>query len=451
VGRGRVKLRRAARGESRPALGLCYLRRVRPSVKGIVLLGAASLFLGASPGCPAAAAGDEGPLFALSSPRFAADLATSLDTTGAATLQVAIQVAYTECQFVRVGAGLGAALEFLVVVSDGGRQVAGDAWEERFVVATFDETKEGTLRVATARSFRVRPGKYKVKVQVRDSNSGLTSEAERPLEIVGLGKDALGLGDLVFGECVADSAAGGFAFVRNAARRFGGDLHRFCVRSTILDLRPGGAEHGYRVAFRVTDEDGADVASGDTSLAAGAREFTLRPSLAGLFLGSYTLTLTVEEGGRKWRAAGTFEIETVTVPTGRQWATLVEILEYVAEPGEMEPLRKAEAPEERERLWREFWARRDPSPDTPRNEALVEFMQRVRFANAQFAGLGPGWRTDQGRIYIRYGPPDQVEDITATQGSPPLQIWQYVNQNLRFIFADRDGFGRYYLVNESGR
>ena len=61
---------------------------------------------------------------------------------------------YTECQFVRVPAGFGAGLEFLLLVRDGhGRQVAGDAWEERFVVATFAETKEGTARVAVARTF----------------------------------------------------------------------------------------------------------------------------------------------------------------------------------------------------------------------------------------------------------------------------------------------------------
>jgi GWxTD domain-containing protein len=418
-------------------------------MRGLLLLGAASLLLCASPARSTATASVEGPLFSVTPPRFAADLSTSLDTTGAATLLVEIQLPYTECQFVRVGAGLGAALEFLVVVRDaGGRQVAGDAWEERFVVATFDETKEGSSRVGASRSFRLPPGKYKVRVQVRDSNSGVASEAERPLAVAGLAKGGLGLGDLVFGECVRDSSGGADVFARNAARRYTGELFRFCVRSTVLDLRPGGEARAYRLRYRVSDESGGDVLGGDTLLAAGTRQFTLRPDVSGLFLGSYALVVTVEEGGRKWRAEGGFEIETVTAPTGRQWPTLLEILEYVADPGELEPLRKAEAPEERERLWQQFWARRDPSPDTPRNEALLEFMRRVRSANAQFSGAGPGWRTDQGRVYIRHGSPDQVEDIPATQNSPPLQIWHYLSPHRRFIFADRSGFGRYELVTE---
>jgi GWxTD domain-containing protein len=421
-------------------------------MRELLLLGVASLLFGALPARSAPTAEVEGPLFAVAPPRFAADLSTSIDSTGATTLLVEIQLPYTECQFVRAGAGFGAALEFLVVVRDGGgRQVAGDAWEERFLVATFDETKEGTLQAGTRRSFRLRPGKYKLRVQVRDANSGMASQAERTLAVVGLGKGALGLGDLVFGEWAPDSAGGGDGFVRNAARRYTGDLRRFCVRCSILDLGEGGGTRPYRLRYEITDESGAEMAKGDTLLAAGTRQFTLRPDVSGLFLGSYRLAMTIEEGDRKWRAVSDFEIEAVTAPSGRQWASLVEILEYIADPGEVAPLRRAEAPEERERLWRQFWARRDPTPDTPRNETLLEFVRRVRFANAQFAGMGPGWRTDQGRIYIRYGSPDQIEDIPATQDNPPLQVWQYLSQNHRFVFADRHGFGRYELVSEDAR
>jgi GWxTD domain-containing protein len=198
----------------------------------------------------------------------------------------------------------------------------------------------------------------------------------------------------------------------------------------------------------VRDEDDESRVEGDTVLAAGAtRGFLLRPDLSGLSIGSYVLELSVEEGKRRWRTESDFEVEVVSAPQGRDWDTFLEILDYVASRPEMQALRAAQTPAERSRLWDEFWARRDPTPGTSRNEALFEFMRRVRYANTQFAGLGPGWRTDQGRIYIRYGAPDQIEDISATPTSPPLQVWHYLTANRRFVFADRYGFGRYELVS----
>jgi hypothetical protein len=72
----------------------------------------------------------------------------------------------------------------------------------------------------------------------------------------------------------------------------------------------------------------------------------------------------------------------------------------------------------------------------------------VRYANTHFSGqTGAGWRTDQGRVYIRYGAPDQIEDRPATFQEPPLQIWHYFALNQRFVFADREGFGRFELVS----
>ena len=59
-------------------------------------------------------------------------------------------------------------------------------------------------------------------------------------------------------------------------------------------------------------------------------------------------------------------------------------------------------------------------------------------------------RTDQGRVYIRHGAPDQVEDRPATFYDPPYQIWHYYELNRRYVFADREGFGRYELVYPTG-
>ena len=45
-----------------------------------------------------------------------------------------------------------------------------------------------------------------------------------------------------------------------------------------------------------------------------------------------------------------------------------------------------------------------PNPSTPENEFKQSFFERVRYANENYGVLEPGWRSDRGRLYIKYGP-----------------------------------------------
>ena len=65
--------------------------------------------------------------------------------------------------------------------------------------------------------------------------------------------------------------------------------------------------------------------------------------------------------------------------------------------------------EERDQFIEQFWLRRDPTPDTVENEYKEEHYRRIAYANEHFAAGVQGWRTDRGRIYIMYGPPDEIE------------------------------------------
>jgi GWxTD domain-containing protein len=65
--------------------------------------------------------------------------------------------------------------------------------------------------------------------------------------------------------------------------------------------------------------------------------------------------------------------------------------------------------DEREQFVEQFWLRRDPTPETAENEYKEEHYRRIAYANDHFASGIPGWKTDRGRIYIRFGPPDDIE------------------------------------------
>ena len=66
-----------------------------------------------------------------------------------------------------------------------------------------------------------------------------------------------------------------------------------------------------------------------------------------------------------------------------------------------------------------FWARRDPTLNTPRNEFREEFLQRVRYADASFAEKRRrGALSDRGQVYILLGPPEAGTRESMTISGP---------------------------------
>jgi GWxTD domain-containing protein len=122
--------------------------------------------------------------------------------------------------------------------------------------------------------------------------------------------------------------------------------------------------------------------------------------------------------------------------------------------------------EEREQFVEQFWLRRDPSPDTVENEYKEEHYRRIAYANQHFASGIPGWRTDRGRIYITWGPPDQRDEHpsggmyqrTPEEGGGststfPFEIWRYrhldgVDDDINLEFLDTTMSGEYRLTND---
>ena len=90
---------------------------------------------------------------------------------------------------------------------------------------------------------------------------------------------------------------------------------------------------------------------------------------------------------------------------------LNEDVTYIITDEERSAFLRLQTDEEREQFIESFWLRRDPTPDTLENEFEEEHYRRIAYANEHFASGIPGWKTDRGRIYITYGPPDESKII----------------------------------------
>lgn len=120
--------------------------------------------------------------------------------------------------------------------------------------------------------------------------------------------------------------------------------------------------------------------------------------------------------------------------------------------------------EERESFIENFWQRRNPDQDSPENTFKEEHYRRIAYANEHYASGIPGWKTDRGRIYITWGPADEVTshpsggsyDRPAEEGGGetttyPFEDWRYrylegIGENVEIEFVDPSGSGEYHLT-----
>jgi len=125
---------------------------------------------------------------------------------------------------------------------------------------------------------------------------------------------------------------------------------------------------------------------------------------------------------------------------------IIGIMSYLVPYSEIKNLSKLEE-EDLFTFVTEYWKSKDPTLNTKRNELLEEINNRISYANAQFSVMGKGWKSDMGKIYIIYGPPESNDRHYNAEFSYSYEIWYY-SSGRKFIFSDRRNFGELKLVNE---
>ena len=146
----------------------------------------------------------------------------------------------------------------------------------------------------------------------------------------------------------------------------------------------------------------------------------------------------------------------------RKW--LNEDVAWIITDEEKAAFKRLQTDEEREQFIENFWLRRDPTPDTVENEFKEEHYRRIAYANERFASGIPGWKTDRGQIYIKYGPPDEIDDHSSggfyerppeegggETSTFPFQIWRYryldgIGNNVMIEFVDTTMSGEFRMT-----
>lgn len=332
----------------------------------------------------------------------------------------------------------------------------------------------------------VLPGRYRIVVTVRDSVSGRTATAET--EVVGFAA-APPVSDLLLASEMRVVATGDTISMPGEVGR--GNVRFITSPDLTLDgLRPNlaflleaytASEAAATTRLEIRNRAGTEtvyrLAPFEQTIPAGGGVIRGHFSLEGIPEGDYQVLATVTIAGQVTERLGTFSVGSLDVAMARSIASRnaqrgideayfaalseeeldasAEVLEVIAKPSELAVYKSsgdgALTVSAKRQFLVQFWAERDLDKATPANETRLAFYDAIEYANQNYQEAGrnarPGWKTDRGRIFVRYGRPDDRVPFPAANRAPGFEIWRYTQGRMRFfIFADPNNFGAFRLI-----
>lgn len=374
-------------------------------------------------------------------PRFQVDAGSLLGTRGP-EVAVAFRIPYGELYFQHEADGFAAEFDLIILLLDGKRQVGGDLWPIRVVASDESETRSQTTFYRKIIQVPVEPGKLRAKVSVTEKDSGRSSQVEWDVVVPRYREERISLSSLWITREVDSTAVRlpppGWVL----SHRFGRPFETLQVVGQVYRKE---ADVPVELTWRIRAGKNKEVQKGTQTLpAATPASFVIEPNLERLWLGDYTFEVEVRSDGREATRRFLFQMDETMVSLSANMEQSLELVRLIATADEVRALEDA-APADREAAWERFWKEHDPTPGTKENEFKTEFFERVRYANEHYGVLEPGWKSDRGKTYIQYGPPDEIESRPSSLNGLAVEIWSYLRLGRRFVFVDYDGFGRYEL------
>lgn len=389
-------------------------------------------------------------------------------STSGTRLDVYLRIPYAQLRFINDADGFSARFEVTLDVYEAdergrARSLAENhIWTERVLVQSFGETQTDRLHARTLQSIELPPGHYLLRAQVEDMATRQSYERELAVEVRDLSR-TIALSDLVLIDGYDRQSNSIAPAVSN---RIGTDAPGFKifyevyadrprtvrVTSEVIRAQKSGGAAAVKALFGLGDDDRAEVSyqhEEPEQLKKGRNQFVVDVPLDTKRAGEYVVRVRVEnESGRVLDAASRAIVAEWTglADHVRDLDEAILQLSYIAKKKDIDHIRDGRTLDERRRRFLDFWKRRDPTPDTDRNERMEEYYYRVAFANRQYGSGIAGWRTDRGQVMVLFGEPDYVERHTDGGSAKPYEVWYYYGIARRFIFVDRNGGGDYRLL-----
>jgi len=381
-------------------------------------------------------------------------LAFAGQSPGENRLDAYLQIGYDNLSFVKEGDLYNASYEVTISVNDStGAFVSEKSWTEQIKGISFDASTASGAYALVQRSFTLKPGQYTVNAMVQDLDSKTMKKTGRPRPVPDFNASAMSMSDIMLVSRLTVAGAKK-SILPNISPNVGNlpnAFYTFCevYSQTVVD--------SIRFVARVYNAKTELMLETDTVeyVKAGRNDLFMRIPHNALPLGDYALVIRAypaskphdPDAGFITGRTRAFIIRWMGLPRAlKDIDTAINQLQYIAKDGEMTVLKDTVTIEEKQKRFLEFWKKRDPNPNTPRNEKMEEYYARVDYANKHFTRYREGWRTDMGLVFIVLGPPSSVDRHPFEVDSKPYEVWSYYDLNYQYVFLDDTGFGDYRLI-----
>ena len=369
-------------------------------------------------------------------------------------LDVFAHVGYELLSFVKKGDRYDARYEMTLTLYDSNEALVNEKlWTEEISGLSFDESISPDAYKLSQKSIVLDPARYTVSVTLRDMETNKSRRIVRPVLVPDYTAAEFSMSDLLLVSRVTERGERR-SIVPNITANVGNVSGAFSVFFEIYNrLRMDTV----LLVTNILDKKKETVSVQDTLmvLGPGRNDALVRIDHEKLPLGEYSIILRAFSPDSTSLAAGEhvgytsryFSARWEGMPKGVDDLDLaITQLRYIARDEELSALEEAETTEQKQDVFMEFWKKRDPNPNTPRNEKMEEYYRRVAYANKEFSHHLEGWRTDMGMVFIIFGPPNDVDRHPFDVDQKPYEIWRYYGINYEFVFVDQSGFGDYRLI-----
>jgi len=366
-------------------------------------------------------------------------------------LGVYIQFCNDILQFVKSDSdSFQASYDLTITILDRHENVVGSTtMSDIIMVSTYPETNTRDLSNFVTEAFDLKAEKYELTVELTDAETGKTLRRKEELNFKNIDSEKLITSDIIFLDVLEyDSLE--FSIIRpNILRTFNDSQLNF---GAMVEIYPVSMRDSLEITYNVLDMDNKVLFTDVTNVIPKSKKISKQIPLKNVieYAGKYELEIVVsqrkEEYRKKSKFTANWKYTNLNNLTYNQ--RLYEPLKSYVPDKELKRL-NPESFVEMEKWYNTYWSDRDPTPDTQVNELQYEFYRRINFVNSHFSVNEIdkySWETDRGRVYVKYGPPENVERHVNDLNRPPFEIWYYPDIDRRFIFEDRNGNGNYSLI-----
>lgn len=350
-------------------------------------------------------------------------------------------------------------------------------WRIGSMAGSFEEIQRKDYFTLDVISTILFPGRYTLEFEVQDVISEKTGKRTKDIIVKDYSGEELSLSDIEMaykaeqGDEFSKFTKGSRKMLLNANGFFNADEVMMYFYGEIYGLNTSPADSSkYKLNFSVFDTNGILVKDFGERLAENKGEFGVIMSgvnISTIPVGEYLLKLLVEDllSNNKTEAnkrffvfkAGPVVEPAISEPalTEQEAKQNRREIVYIAIPSELKLYDELDLRGKTEFLKR-FWKDRDPYPRSPENEFKIEHYRRWNYVNEHFSRTSEtkdGWNSDMGRIYIKYGQPDEIERHSGTRDIQDYEKWIYrsLQGGVYFIFVDLKGYDIYTLVHSTAK